>query len=101
MATANYRNELVAVGTSTVLVAPNRSTQNQKRTSIIITNTSTALQVITLAIDDEAKALAGIVLNAGGSWEQTSNGGYLPPQLKITAVSSAVNGQLSIYEEVQ
>jgi len=96
---ASYINEQQTIGATARIVLPNRTTQNAKRTSVILSNQSTGGQVITISIDEEAASGTGIVLNPGGSWEQTANGGYLPPQQKITAISTLAGGLLSVYEE--
>lgn len=94
-----YINEVQTIGTDASNVLPDRQSLNQKRRCFIITNTSTGGQVITIAIDKEATAKAGIVLYPGGSIERTQNV-LLIPQQKISAISDAVGGLLSVYEEV-
>lgn len=97
----SYINKTEVVGTTAVNVLPDRTALNEQRTALIITNSSTAGQVITLSIDSQAVDNQGIILYPGGSWEQTANSGYLPPQKRISAISDAAAGQLSIYEEAQ
>jgi hypothetical protein len=94
-----YLNEQQTIGTNAINVLPDRQSLNQKRTSFILTNTSTGAQVITITIDKEATTGAGIVLYAGGSIERTTN--LIPiPQQKISAISSAIGATLAVYEEV-
>ena len=94
-----YLNESQTIGTSAINVLPNRQALNQRRLSFIITNTGAT--TISLSIDKEAVASSGIILYTGGSIELTANGTYLPPNYKISAISSAANGTLSVYEEVE
>jgi hypothetical protein len=64
------------------------------------TNTSLLGETISIAVDKEAVAGSGIILYPGGSWEQTANSGYLPPQTRITAIASVATATLALYEEV-
>jgi len=93
-------NTSQTIGTSPAVVSIEKDNANGKRHSIIIINTSTLAQVITLAIDAEAQALAGIVLYPGGSWQDSRDSGYYPTQKQITAVSSAAGGTIAIQERV-
>jgi len=97
---ASYLNEEQTIGTDASNVLPDRTALNQKRLSLIITNTSIAAQKITIAVDKEATNGAGIVLYPGGSWSEPS-GLNVPPQKKISAISNLAGGTLSVYEEVQ
>jgi len=97
----NYRNETITVGTASTVLSTNKGPIPQRRMAIIITNTSTGGQTICLSIGDEATANEGIVLYPGGSWEQSTNGGYYPPQDRINAISSLAGGTVGYYEEVQ
>jgi len=92
------RNEQATIGTSASVISVEKDNANVKRKSIIVINTSTGGQVITIAIDAPAVAGAGIVLSVGGSWQDSQDGGYLPTQKQITAISSAAGGLLSIQE---
>lgn len=90
------RNEILAVSTSSVIVSP-----VAKRISIYIRNTSTAGQVITLHEGNGvAVAGAGIVLDPGQTFFDVDGNGYESWKGRITAVASAINGQLSIFERV-
>jgi hypothetical protein len=71
--------------------------QNQKRIALILSNTSIGGQVITISLEKEAVTGAGIVLYPGGSWDRSPE--QKPPQAKISAISSAAGGLLSVYEE--
>lgn len=96
----SYINKSETVDTASINILPDRTALNEKRTSFIICNTSTGGQVITLGVDAEAVANAGIVLNPGGSWSEPS-GSNLPPNKRITAISDIAGGTLGVYEEAQ
>lgn len=93
-------NTQTTVGTDAVEVSQERGNRNGIRRSVILINTSTGGQILTIAIDNPAVAGYGIVLNPGGLWTDNADGGYLPTQKQITAISSAAGGLLSIQERV-
>jgi len=92
------RNEQVTVNATASVVSVEKGNNNGQRQSIILINTSAGGQVITIAIDTEAVVNKGIVLQAGGVWQDSKDGGYIPTQKQITAISSAAGGLLSIQE---
>ena len=95
------RNVVEAVTNANAgVVSIEKGNNNGTRSSIIIINTSPAAQVISLSIDAEAKAGEGIVLNAGGSWQDSRDGNYWPTQKLISAISSAAGGTLAIQERL-
>jgi len=94
------RNEKQTINTTAVVVSVERNNNNGTRSSIILINSSTGGQIITIAIEGEAKVNEGIVLHAGGVWQDSRDGGYFPTQKQITAISSGAGGQLSIQERV-
>ena len=98
MIEATYKNESQTINTTSQLVLPDRSSLKQRRISMIITNTGAT--TIYLSIDKEATAGAGIPLYAGGSIERTAGSEFLPPQKQIHAISDALGGTLSVFEEV-
>lgn len=95
------RNEQITINQAAPsVVSVERNNNNGQRQSIILINTSTAAQIITIAIDSEASSNKGIVLNAGGVWQDSADGGYIPTQKQITAIASADDAKLSIQERV-
>jgi len=86
----------VAVGTTVVELMPEKTT-NERRVWVV-TNTSTLNQTITLGIGRDAVAGSGIVLAAGASWVESQDSKFAPANERITAISSAVNGSVSVYE---
>ena len=92
------RNEQLTIGTTAEVVSVEKNNANLKRNSIILINTSTAGQKITIAIDASAEANKGIVLSAGGVWSDSRDSSYYPTQALITAVSDAADGKLSVQE---
>lgn len=96
----NSSNKSVSVGTSLVTLSEQKSLLQSQRVRLIITNTSTAGQIISIAADGEAVAGSGLVLYPGGSqsWEVQAN--LQITQSRITAIADAVSGSVSVYEEV-
>ena len=92
------RNEQLTIGTTASVVSVEKNNANLRRNSIILINTSTGGQVITISIDAEAVANQGIVLNPGGNWSDSRGDTYYPTQALITAISDLADGKLSIQE---
>lgn len=93
-------NKSETIGTSAAVISEAKLTGYSERTRLIITNSSTGGQNITISVGNEATSGAGILLYPGGavSWEKDT----LPiPQSRVFAISSAAGGTLAIYEEVQ
>jgi hypothetical protein len=91
------RNDLVTVGTSSVIISqyPN----GVPRRLIYIRNSSTGGQTITISFGNSvAVALYGVVLAAGESVADQSQEGYQCFQGVVSAVADGANGQVSIYE---
>lgn len=88
------RTETVSVGTSSTVIS------NQKaRKMFYILNTSTSGQVITIRLGEgTATANVGINIEAGVSYSEYSDTGYVCFQGKINAISSAANGSVCITE---
>lgn len=92
-------NKTVAVGTSQVQIC--MEVLPTQRKFIVVINTSTAGQKITLAVNQDAVAGAGIVLSPGGSYSDSADGNnYFPPHFSIQAISDAVSGSVSILERI-
>lgn len=94
------RNETQTIGTSASVISKQMKTNNSTRSSIIIINTSTGGQTISLGIGQEAVSLSGIPLSPGGVWADSRDGIYLPTQEQITAISSAAGGTIAIQERL-
>ena len=94
------RNEKLTIGTTAETISIRAGSNNTKRSSIIIINTSTGGQIITLAVGAEAKNGEGIPLSPGGVWSDSMDGGYLPTQAHITAISSLAGGTIAIQERL-
>lgn len=94
----NIRDEAVAVGTDVVIVSPDMTTA--ERNALILTNTSTGGQVISLAFGAEAKAGSGIVLSPGGFHSESKDAGFKPTNKSITAISSLAGGTLAVHERM-
>lgn len=93
------RNESMTINTTALVVSKDKQNATP-RESIIIINTSTGGQKVTLAIDTEAVDGAGIVLYPGGSWQDSKETGYIPTQKLITAISDLAGGTIAIQERL-
>ena len=96
------RNQNIAVGTTQFMVA--NQLPPGKRTFINITNTSTAGEIITVSVGEQATPLAGIVLTGFGSnllesknWDTDSS----PSELAYYVVASANTATIALQERVQ
>lgn len=94
----HIRDVTVSVGTSNTLVSQ-QVNQGQRRV-LVITNTSTAGQLISLAWGSEAVANEGVVLYPGGTWQESVDGYFVPSNLYINAISSAASGSIAVHERV-
>ena len=93
------RNDKVAVGNTSTVVAESRNIDNPRKV-IVIRNTSDAdNKVITIRLGQgSAIAQTGIVLRRNESFADSSETGYLAHQGTITAICDVADGQLSIME---
>jgi len=87
------RNDTVAVGTSTVMISPARP-----RSEIVITNTSTAAQKITLSFGTPSAAGAGVVLTPYSVYFASNTTGFQTWTGEIFAIGDGAAGALSIFE---
>jgi len=94
----NIRDEVISVGTTVVKVSEDM--YNSERNVIILTNTSTGGQIISLAWGKEAVAGSGIVLSPGGFHQESKDAGFKPSNKNITAISSGASGTLAVHERM-
>jgi len=94
------RNELIAVGTSAVVIADSRA-ESVPRKALYVRNSSTGGQDVTVLPSNarSAVALYGIVLKPGESWVDSTSEGYKCWQGSVSAIASAAGGQVSVFEE--
>lgn len=93
------RNGSVSVGTTAVLLSPYLA--DRLRKALVITNTSTAAQIIYLSWGSPAIVGQGIPLvSAGSSWTESIDSAYVPSVQDIWAISSAAGGTISIQERI-
>lgn len=95
------RNSSVSVGTDNVVVSEAVNTTNSQRISFSIINTSTGGQNISLAFTDEAGAGKGITLAVGGFYSESIDAGFTPRNSRISAISDAAGGTLSVSERLR
>ena len=89
----NIRDDAVSVGTTSTLL-----TRAHPRNEIVITNTSTAAQAITLSFGKPAVATFGVLLQPYSVYFASNTQGFNVYQGDIYAVASAALGQVSIFE---
>lgn len=93
------RNEIVAVGTTSVIVSDSKNTDNPRKVILIRNNSSAAADIITVNLGNNAAiASAGIVLKQYESFSDSSEAGYQCWQGSITAICATANGSLSVFE---
>jgi len=86
----------VSVGTSIVEVLQEKTTS--QRTVMVLTNTSTANQTISIGIGSDAVSGSGIVLKAGSSYYESIDARFTPTNARISAIADAISGSLAVYE---
>jgi hypothetical protein len=91
------RNEKLTVGTTAIEIALDRNEETPRKL-MYLKNTSTGIQKITVSMGKVAIANEGIVLDVGEIVIDSESEAYVPYQGKISAISSAAGGQLSIFE---
>jgi hypothetical protein len=92
------RDDTITIGSTSTEVSPETSTQ---RIVWVVTNVSTAGQIISLGIGKEAIAGKGIVLYPTGAWAESVDSAFKPTLARITAIASAANGSITIHERVE
>ena len=94
------RNASVTVDTTNVVVSEARNNLVDRRKNFTCINTSPSGQVINVTFTDESGTGAGIQLSVGGFIAISEDEGYIPPQGRINAISSAASGTLAIWETI-
>lgn len=92
------RDNTVTVGATSVELSP--ETGAKQRQALVITNTSTAGQIISLAWGKEAVAGEGIVLLSGEHHVEAIDSAFKPLNSRICAISDAVGGTVAIHERL-
>jgi hypothetical protein len=93
------RNESVAVDTNPVTVCEAIMPPSVRK-AIVLVNTSTGGQIITVAFGTEAALGKGIVLAGYGEWSETLDARFTPSQAQVRAISSLAGGTLGIHERI-
>lgn len=99
MSELNINKQITIAATSSV-ISVERNNGNGARKSILLQNTSTGGEQISISVGSEAVTGQGIVLSVGGTWSDTADSGYMPTQQQITAINAAGTAKLSIQERV-
>jgi hypothetical protein len=95
----NIRNSAKTIGTTALVVVPTLIAG--QRSALVIVNTSTGGQAITLSWGTQTIALSGIVLYPGGSWSESEDNKFIPSKEQVWAVSSAASGTIAVHERVK
>ena len=93
------RNDKLAVGTSSVIIADARNLQNPRK-AILVRNTSDdPTKIITISLGlTKATAETGIVLRQNESFSDSTESGYECFQGTISGICAVIDGQVSIME---
>ncbi len=95
--------ELIRNFSQTINTTPSVVAEEQYgtiRSVLVITNTSTGGQVITISPADQATAGSGVVLYPGGQYVDAMDSGYKPTSTRITAISDVAGGLIAIHERI-
>jgi len=90
------RNVSISVGTTSLLISPQLTTDLRK--ALVITNTSTAGQKLYLSWGEPAVVGNGIELAPGSAWSESIDSAYIPSMQDIWVVSNAAGGTAAIQE---
>ena len=93
------RNASVSVGASSVLVSP--TLNENERVVLVITNTSTGGQNISVCWGETAVAGRGIFLTPNSTWSESVDSGFIPIHTSVEAISSAAGGTLAVHERIR
>jgi len=97
-------NKLIRNTTLTIAATSMRISEavyNGQRAVLILKNTSTGGEIISLAIGQQAVANSGLVLKQGETMTMAKDSGYNPTNQDINAIGSAATATLAIYEEIE
>jgi hypothetical protein len=94
-----FRNESVAVDTTSIQIAPLLAKEGEREV-IVIKNTSTGGQKITISIHATAIAGAGIVLNPNETWTESIESTYKPAKEDYNVISDGAGGQIAFFERL-
>ena len=71
------------------------------RSILMVVNTSTLNQTISLGFGRDAVIGSGVTLYAGQGWIESPSEGFRPSNLRISAVASAAAGAVAFYERME
>lgn len=90
----------MSVGTTPVLLS-NQIAPKEQRELLIVTNTSTGGQIIYIAWNTEAASALGQPIYPTASWNESIDNNFIPSNARITVVSSAASGTISVQERIR
>jgi len=94
----NMRNASVSVGTSSVIVAP--EVNAGQRRVLVLTNTSTGGQNISVSWGETAVSGRGIYLTPNSTWSESVDSGFIPSWKDVQAIANIAGGTLAVHERV-
>ena len=94
------RNASKTIAVTNTLISPSFIGGSSSRVAIVLKNTSTIGEKITIAVGQDAIFGQGAILGQGDTFSLTQDGSYMPPQDIINAIADVATATLSIYEEI-
>lgn len=92
------RDVTYTVGATSVELSP--ETGNKQRQVLVLTNTSTGGQSISLAWGKSAEAGVGVVLLPGEHHVESIDKGFIPLNISVNAIASAEGGTIALHERL-
>lgn len=94
------RDSTVTVGTSAVEVSPETGTK--QRSVLVLTNTSTGGQIISIAWGKDAVSKQGITLLPGEHHVESidTGGGFIPLNTYVSCIADGAGATLAIHERL-
>jgi len=92
------RNASYTIGATSTLIS--QRMPEGLRKVIVVTNTSTGGETITLSIGQQAAAGAGIILSSGGSWNESQDNTFMVTSDEIWCIGSGAGAKVAIYERM-
>lgn len=99
--TINVNDGSVTLATSNTKISEAKYGGKSKRVVLILTNTSTAGETVSISFDKEAKANQGLVIKAGGVYSASIDSRYDIPQGRVNGIGSAATATLAFHEEIE
>ena len=92
------RNSSATIDTTSLQIT--QKLVGQTRKSLVITNTSTSSQIVTISEGQEAVFGNGIILYPQGTMVKSIDSGYIPSKSDYYAIADNAGATISIFEEI-